>query len=273
MSDKYLSCLKYQSHCSQLTLHELSRVWWCPTGPLSLLPIHAAGLYDATTSPGHKLSDFVVSSYTPTLSALVKSRDQFSSKAFKLTIIAQPQTLPGTLEEYQIIKNRANSLTLLPLLGSAATKESVMNCMKMSTWVHFAGHSVQDLQCPMESRLLLDDGGCLTLSDITRMSLPQAELAYLSSSCTAQGMEALSEEAIHAAAGMLVAGYRGVIATLWSPEDKACVDIADTVYAHLFKNQQPDCTQAAYALHFAAQRLREEGVPFLRWAPFVHFGV
>src|SRR5882724_6777481 len=47
------------------------RVWWCPTGPLTLLPIHAAGDH---RTPGAAVLDRVVSSYTPTLRALVEAR-------------------------------------------------------------------------------------------------------------------------------------------------------------------------------------------------------
>src|ERR1700749_2538392 len=49
------------------------RLWWCPTGILSFLPLHAAGLYSRGAPPGSKLSDFVVSSYIPTLSSLIDS--------------------------------------------------------------------------------------------------------------------------------------------------------------------------------------------------------
>jgi hypothetical protein len=50
------------------------RVWWCPTRPLSFIPIHAAGPY--TKSGGPNLLHIVVSSYTNTLSALLQARSQ-----------------------------------------------------------------------------------------------------------------------------------------------------------------------------------------------------
>ncbi|PPQ90735.1 LOW QUALITY PROTEIN: hypothetical protein CVT25_010172 [Psilocybe cyanescens] len=52
----------------------LPHIWWCATGPLTFLPIHAAGIYTSTASPGvyNKLSDFAVSSYIPIISFLVK---------------------------------------------------------------------------------------------------------------------------------------------------------------------------------------------------------
>ncbi|KAK0493976.1 hypothetical protein EDD18DRAFT_1402949 [Armillaria luteobubalina] len=48
----------------------LPRLWWCPTGPLAFLPVHAARDY-CTNEQGTKLSDYVISSYTPTLTILL----------------------------------------------------------------------------------------------------------------------------------------------------------------------------------------------------------
>jgi hypothetical protein len=48
------------------------RVWWCPTGPLTVLPLHAAGRRDPG-QPGRCALDSVNSSYTPTLRALVQA--------------------------------------------------------------------------------------------------------------------------------------------------------------------------------------------------------
>ncbi|KAJ7463598.1 hypothetical protein FB451DRAFT_1492996 [Mycena latifolia] len=45
------------------------RLWWCPTGPLTFLPIHAAGLYG--DNGRDCVSDYVVSSYTPGLASLL----------------------------------------------------------------------------------------------------------------------------------------------------------------------------------------------------------
>ncbi|KAG6371209.1 hypothetical protein JVT61DRAFT_9833 [Boletus reticuloceps] len=75
------------------TVGDLSRIFWCPTGPFVFLPIHAAGLYGTQySSPGHKVSDFVVSSYVPTLSILTRSLN-FSvppSDDLRLLVVPQP---------------------------------------------------------------------------------------------------------------------------------------------------------------------------------------
>jgi tetratricopeptide (TPR) repeat protein len=48
------------------------RLWWCVTGELSFLPIHAAGKYQG--SDVVCTADYVVSSYIPTLHSLIKAR-------------------------------------------------------------------------------------------------------------------------------------------------------------------------------------------------------
>jgi hypothetical protein len=53
------------------------RLWWCPTGPLTLLPLHTAGDHLGAVgggSPTRTVLDRVVSSYTPTLRALLEAR-------------------------------------------------------------------------------------------------------------------------------------------------------------------------------------------------------
>ncbi|KDQ49312.1 hypothetical protein JAAARDRAFT_200953 [Jaapia argillacea MUCL 33604] len=206
--------------------NNLSRIWWCPNGPLAFLPIHAAGIY-STSEPGNCISDFVISSYTPTLSALIN--------------------------------------------GHISTVKTVLECMQQSNWVHFACHGVQEHENPMDSGLLLEDG-CLKLSAIIDQILPNAELAFLSACQTAAGTADLSEESVHLAAGMLLAGYRGVVATMWSIGDNDAPRVADSFYAHVLGGEKLDHTQAAFGLHQAVQRLRSGGASFLSWVPFIHIG-
>ena len=48
-----------------------SRIWWCPTAEFTLLPLHAAGSFRKGQPT---LSDLYISSYTPTLTALIRAR-------------------------------------------------------------------------------------------------------------------------------------------------------------------------------------------------------
>ncbi|KAF7359752.1 hypothetical protein MVEN_00699900 [Mycena venus] len=261
----------------------LGHIWWCPTGPLAFLPIHAAGLYGKDHAFGSKLSDFLISSYTPSLTSLIQAYhpQSESQKDLQLLAVTQPSAegqsyIPGTQEEIRCIEQHAKGkVPVLWLHQDMATIGDVQKGMKECRWVHFACHGVQS-PSPTESALLLARSSRLTLSNIIELSLPNADLVFLSACQTATGSKQLQDESVHLAAGMLLAGYRGVIGTMWSIMDSDAPQVAGDVYAHLLEASPPDPTRAAEALHLAIQKLQEQlgaGRSFLRWVPFIHFGV
>ena len=250
------------------------------------LPIHAAGLYDTQHSqPGHIVSDFVISSYVPTLSilALSPNPDVEPGGHLRLLTVRQPPSdglsrLPGVATELEhiraVIMNSPSSRTTL-LESSAGTVEEVLALMKEADWVHFACHGIQDTASPTESGLCLANRRRLKISDILALSRSRGGLAFLSACQTAMGDEGLSDEAIHVAAGMLFAGYGGVIGTMWSISDKLAPEVARDVYEQLFRNgTRPDYREAARALHGAVARLRDSSkASFVTWLPFIHVGL
>jgi len=154
--------------------------------------------------------------------------------------------------------------------------------MDTCSWVHFACHAVQNTREPLRSGFFLDDGR-LELSEIMKQNIPRCELAFLSACQTSTGNEELSDEAVHLAAGMLAAGYQGVIATMWSIKDKYAPDVAGSFYEHLVEkgkdtgSRRLESAEAAYALHHATQCLRQKigdtENALLTWVPYVHFGL
>ena len=255
--------------------HELLHVSWCTTGSLTFLPIHAAGIYGEEAFPGSKLLDFVVSSYTPTLSSLITASHPTTLLNSQVLAVALPveSRLAGTARELDCIVNRVGSSNVKKLLEEDATIDNVIDGLEKSSFVHFACHGVQDAN---ESALLLAKSSRLTLSHLNHLSLPHAQLAFLSACQTATGDEMLVREAVHLAAGMLSVGYRGVIATMWSIMDSDAPLVADEVYAQLFKYSEPDPTQAAHALHNAVKKLIKDSngtKSFLEWVPFIHIGI
>ncbi|TDL23350.1 hypothetical protein BD410DRAFT_858815 [Rickenella mellea] len=112
----------------------------------------------------------------------------------------------------------------------------------------------------------------LVLSTIQK-HIPHAEFAFLSACQTAKGDGRRPEEAIHLAAGMLVAGYKGVIGTMWSIRDNDAPFVAEKVYGQLLKGGQPSGVHPAVALHGAIQELRKRNGPnFSSWVPFIYMG-
>jgi CHAT domain-containing protein len=100
------------------------------------------------------------------------------------------------------------------VLPSAATEE-VLAAISSAHIVHFACHGIQDDAEPHKSHFCLSSGD-LSISDLMGVNLDNAFLAFLSACETAQGDRAHADEVIHLAAAMLFAGFKSVVATLWS---------------------------------------------------------
>lgn len=174
-----------------------------------------------------------------------------------------------------MIKEHTKATRYLQLDGDKATSDAVLNAMGEYSWVHLACHAAQEEGGdPSQSAFHLCDGN-LTLEAITQRSFRNKGLAFLSACQTATGDGELSEEAAHLAAGMQMAGYPSVIATMWSIQDEDGPEVAGEVYAELLKDGSMDCTGASRALHKAIATLREKvgASSFERWVPFIHMGL
>lgn len=253
------------------------RLWWCPTGLLTLLPLHAAGHYDAGgRSSGRAVPDRVVSSYTPTLRALLEARRPLESPLAdeQILVVALEET-PGepslgdvTRERELIASLFAGHCTLLQ--GEAATWQAVRDELPRHRWAHFSCHGGQDLADPSHGGLLLHDR-LLTIADINGQY--RGEFAFLSACMTATGSTKLPDEAITLAAALHYAGYRHVIGTLWSVYDQTAADVAELVYSELTSTGKFEPTKSAHALHTAICSLRDHGgIPPSAWVPFTHTG-
>ncbi|KAF6765323.1 CHAT domain-containing protein [Ephemerocybe angulata] len=283
-----LSALGF-SRVDQTAREEPPRLWWCPTGPLSFLPLHSAGIYRGPDA--ECVFDYVVSSYTPTVTAItdrVKHRHSIDTHASGLFLTSQPNApraspIPGTTKEVQWIFKRAeeSGVRASKLDGDEMPVIVCLDRMKEFSSIHLACHGSQNAAEPLQSRFLFHQGH-LELGTILKSNLKNADLAFLSACQTSTGQEALSNEAVHLAAGMLAAGYRRVVGTMWSIGDKPAQQVATTFYEYLFAHRDGtggsgfDGTMSAYALHHATQQLRrsqdDSERSLLTWIPFVHFG-
>ena len=260
------------------------RLWWCVSGLLSFLPLHAAGYHD--TPPGAApatVTDRVISSYTPTIRALAYARrarlaDPGAGTATggdRVLAVAMPHTpgardLPGAQAEAAGLQDCFPGQVSV-LTGPEATRDAVLRELPAARWAHFACHGSSDLTDPSASRLLLADHlqQPLTVVDVARLRLEEADLAFLSACSTARPGGRLTDEAIHLASAFQLAGYRHVIATLWPIGDQDAVDIAADIYATL--TTTPD--DAAAAVHTATCRFRHRWPhkPSV-WASHIHTG-
>ncbi|TCJ36592.1 CHAT domain-containing protein [Parafrankia sp. BMG5.11] len=262
------------------------RVWWCVSGLLSFLPLHAAGRHDTRydAAPATVI-DRVVSSYTPTVRALTHARrgnphstsgrdDEGMPAGGRVVAVAMPHTpgesdLPGAAAEVAGLQRRLPGQVSV-LTGPAATRGAVLAALPGARWAHFACHGAADPADPSASHLLLADHQqrTLTVVDVARLRLDGAELAFLSACETARPGGRLTDEAIHLTSAFQLAGYRHVIGTLWPIGDVHAVAIAADIYTAL-----TDGGDVAGAVHTATRRLRNRwtDTPSV-WASHIHAG-
>jgi hypothetical protein len=302
----FLSLLSTQhtltlSNAQMSTGRSRPRLWWCVTGELSFLPIHAAGKYQSSNAVC--TSNYVVSSYIPTLHSLIKARNNWEPirrQELAGLIICEdsPKSsaanyLPEAAKEVRIVRECFESVhaQVMNTMSTRTTRAELLSLLENTPAhaLHLACHGIQDAD-PLNSAIMLHDGQ-LTIEDIMRLSLPQATLAYLSACQTAKGVQNAPDQAVHIAASMLFCGFRSIIGTLWCVADfvifflsaltpckyRLMSDedgprLARRFYEVLFEREQLELDDIPYALDAAVQALRSAGVPARRWALFMHMG-
>ena len=264
---------------------EWPRLWWCPIGPLAYLPLHAAGHHEISPRPAASAAsaaprtvlDRVVSSYTTTIRSLASGRGRpappRSSGPLIVAVPHAPGTapLPGAAAEAKLIRALSPSAHVLP----RPTRDTVLDLLPLHRLAHFACHGATDWADPAASHLVLPDHATapLTVLDISSLRL-DADLAYLSACSTTVTNVDLANEAVHVTGAFHLAGYRHVLGTLWSADDRAAATFADLFYRGLLRPDGTlDAARAPFALHRATRtmRARHRPTPEL-WAAFTHTG-
>ncbi|KAG1823705.1 CHAT domain-containing protein [Suillus subaureus] len=269
-----------------LKLKFRSRIWLCPTAAFTSIPLHAAHPFQ-TKADGSKepcLEDLYICSYTPTLSALVRSRQMMKSRvAPSFATIGQGQpgagkgkALLAVDSELELVQKLVPAMaTRTAISGDAATRAGALEALEENTWVHLACHGKQDPTQPYDSHFVMKDGP-LTLLDIMEKDIPHAEFAFLSACHTAVGDEETPDEVIHLAAGLQFSGFKSVVGMLWEVDDAVAKHVVEAFYKNMFKDLEDggdmDCTKAAWALNRATHAVKTK-VPLEQRMVFVHIGV
>ena len=263
-----------------LGVPEQSRIWWCPTSVFCSLPLHAMGPIPSNDSSKQYFSDLYIPSYTPSLSALIESRKaspQILEKPSLLLVARPDDSLPGVNGEIKVIRALQSRATVTGLISSDATPTSVVRGLIGSRFAHFACHGELEAGKPFDASFKLHEGSRLTLLDIVRSQLPDAEFAFLSCCHSAEITEAsISDEGLHLTAAMQYCGFRSVVGTMWEMADTDGRDLAKSFYESLFCGKEagvPHYERSAHALRDATQKLRRKrGITLERWVNFVHYG-
>lgn len=252
------------------------RIWWCPTGPVASLPLHAAGHHDS--DPADTVLNRATSSYTPTLRALQHMRQRSPQPRPPRPgplIVAMPDTpghprLNGAQAELDYLTCRFPQHTTLS--GPAATLDAVTTAMPRHAWAHFSCHGQRDATTRSGDRLLLHDQA-LTASHIANMNVGDADLAFLSACDTYTTGDLVPDECLTIGAALQLAGYQHVIATQWPVYDNSTADLAADIYDTVAADQTLNATSSGSALRAAMLRARSRNPNDpTRWVPYVHLG-
>jgi CHAT domain-containing protein len=173
--------------------------------------------------------DFFVSSYTPTLEALVQATDRrvpIKRKEAKILLASVRQPFQGECllssdEEAQRVVDLSPTGSIIQRkggdgggVGTTTEASDVLRLLPDASIMHLASHGVQDARDPLNSGFIMQDR-LLTVQDLMNLSLQSAFLAFLSACETAKGDAGQPDQAVHLSAAMLYAGFTSVIGTMW----------------------------------------------------------
>jgi tetratricopeptide (TPR) repeat protein len=248
-----------------------ARVCWMPTGPLSFLPLHAAGHHRPADGDARSALNRVVSSYTATVRGLGAPGPVANRAPLVVAVPASPQhrPLPGAVREADVVA-RSLGERVTVMVGAQATREAVLSRLTGADWVHFACHATSTAAHPSDSYLAMYDGPLRVRDLAGRLGVEggRRAVAYLSACTTAHGGQWVPDEHIHVASAFQLAGFGTVVGTLWPVTDSIAVRAARHTYAALGQ------TSSAGAVNSTARWLRERyrDQPS-HWAGHVHIGV
>ncbi|KAG8887122.1 hypothetical protein FRB98_000482 [Tulasnella sp. 332] len=228
-----------------LKLRRWSRIWWIPTSLGLVAP--------------------------PACCGDIRYQTLKSMRRPRILVIAQSgaegeQQLLHVPQEVALMRALTAEVTVVE--GDKCTREAVLAGLKETAWTHFACHGNQNPTEPFKSHFSLRTRNTsLTLLDIIRTGLPQAELVVLSACHSAAGDESTPDEGIHLTAGMLFTGFRSVVGTMWAIPDEDGPAVAEESYKYMFRNgpEAADCRDASEGLTKAIGALRRRKVPLERW--------
>jgi CHAT domain-containing protein/tetratricopeptide (TPR) repeat protein len=149
--------------------------------------------------------------------------------------------------------------------GPEATHDVLRRFGAESRFIHIATHGSFRQDNPMFSSIRLGD--CqLSLFDLYQLQLP-AELITLSGCGTGLNVVVGGDELMGLKRGLLYAGARCVLLTLWDVNDQSTAE-----FMQLFYNGLRGGANKAEALRAATEEVRKEWVHPFYWAPFILVG-
>uniref|UniRef100_UPI003F497688 CHAT domain-containing protein n=1 Tax=Nonomuraea sp. CA-252377 TaxID=3240003 RepID=UPI003F497688 len=226
--------LSFTAHTTGLPL-----VCIAPHGPLHLLPVHAL-----PAGGGARLIDTVATVYSPSLSSLARvmprrqATDERRTSAFVAGVAAREDD-DHDLFEHDDSLLAAAGWPVRSVSGTAATRDAVLGGLAEADVAHLTCHGHFDRSDPLNSGLLLAQGGLRPSKEVRGLSIAQrhaqtltvGELADLRTpirllvlrACSAGslGQENTGDEFSGLVRAFLHAGASGVIAPMWNVDQQS----------------------------------------------------
>jgi CHAT domain-containing protein len=169
---------------------------------------------------------------SPTLYVRALGRERRLSRAPRVLAVGNPafdrglfplSSLAGAEAEAKAIAGLYPGSADL-LTGAQATSREFLSRVRQYEWIHFAGHSMVNLQNPLLSMLVLapsaaGDTGAVTAREIYSMDLGETRMVVLSA-CETGAYDPEGEGASALARAFLAAGVPTVVASLWKVDDQ-----------------------------------------------------
>ncbi|HEY7209848.1 MAG TPA: CHAT domain-containing tetratricopeptide repeat protein [Bryobacteraceae bacterium] len=225
-----------------------------PFGPLHSLPFHA--LFNGR----EYLIDKFNLCYEPSASLFTHCHRQIQkSNGPSLVLGIDDPKLPYIQEELQAVAAAVPEPRVL--FGSEATERALREYGHGSDLIHIASHGIFRQDNPLFSSIRLA-GSYLTLYDLYHMNLP-VDLLTLSGCVTGLNVVAEGDELLGLTRGLLYAGAKSLLLSLWDVDDRSTSEFMKEFYQHLQTRRRK-----ADAVRAAMLKLREQYPHPYFWAPF-----
>ncbi len=239
-----------------------------PHGSTHRLPFHAL------TWQGGWLAATHLVSYRPNASSLRVGKARRISAETPALIVGNPinmsvphilnaeripaRRLPGASQEAMLIaQSFPNSQ---PLIGSDATEAAVRQQLGSARLIHLATHGYLSPEFPLLSSILLANGDALTVTELAGIEL-NADLVVLSACSTGIGEQTSGDEIIGLTRGLLGAGARSAIVTLWPVSDRTTMTVMLNFYNALLDEASTlSALQTAQREQWSLKTLRQTEV-------------
>lgn len=229
-----------------------------PHGILHYLPFHA--LFDGER---YMIDEHTIS-YAPSATIFSLCQQKVRATSLSSLVLGIPDAAAPLIEnEVKAVADILENAMLF--LRNEANQQALRTNGSKCRLIHIATHGTFRQDNPMFSGIKLGDG-YLSLYDLYQLKL-EADLVTLSGCATGLNVVTAGDELLGLIRGLLYAGARSLLLSLWNVHDRSTTDFMQCFYKRLQKG-----FDKPIALQKAMQDLRDRYPHPYYWAPFVLIG-